>query len=819
MKKLFLMLAVVILGSNASSYAQSIKNPYYTTSQWKLWYSNSSSVVDTTLIAPGAVGQLTAPALDQRIYPTDETTGEQFVAYKKGDYAGRKYAGNWDDVYTSLDGTHTWLYPVYYNGINSADISGSIMLAYLGDLRYNQTPPLNKFGINFTSQSTTLMGSNIANGGNYYSPYLTESHYYFSNALRAGPSHDSIYDDDPVFMDDRYQAYFPVYFNSTASSGSEMGAVVKMILTGGSLPIATKNELKRNGLYITAILYIWKAAFPFDVPYDNELKHRVTYSSYGTGYVGEQFSLNKEFHYYDENTHMRRMIEMAKGMTVAPPVSLLKKVTLISGTERYFTKTTGLFHQAEGQQAQVRVSVADSFDIANRPLTFKVTRLYGNPATSIVNEGGGNYLVTVPDDPNLPSGRTTIIFVANNGVYDSNPAVLNIFKNSSKVNKRPIIADISDRAVLPGTNVSFNISSIDPDGYPTKLYKRLDQQGTITGTTYNWATTSGTPPGDYKVNILTSDSTAGVNSKVVTISVQKTIAKISANKTSGPAPLTVNFSSAGSADINSSALSYSWDFDNGVTSTQANPVYTFSNPGLYKVKLTATGPLGSHSADLVVEAKADTQWGVDINNGWNTSGVDSTIWSVNDAAKGAISVGTDGTMGCKAVAGVVVADPLKVVSAKSYTLPYYIETEFQIVGGSPGDGVELSGSRIGWDSYYASASPATIKNLTTSEIIDIGRTVESVRSGPEKVGLKVYVSADPKNSGKATYKGYLSSLTGNYFFRFDNQPYTVDKVKLNVVAKWQNTPNNYYKFRLLKPGGSPSPDYPPNPARNLRIQE
>lgn len=35
------------------------------------------------------------------------------------------------------------------------------------------------------------------------------------------------------------------------------------------------------------------------------------------------------------------------------------------------------------------------------------------------------------------------------------------------------------------------------------------------------------------------------------------------------------------------ATSYSWDFGDGSTSTEANPVHTFVSPGAYVVRLTA----------------------------------------------------------------------------------------------------------------------------------------------------------------------------------------------------------------------------------------
>jgi PKD repeat protein len=63
--------------------------------------------------------------------------------------------------------------------------------------------------------------------------------------------------------------------------------------------------------------------------------------------------------------------------------------------------------------------------------------------------------------------------------------------------------------------------------------------------------------------------------------------------TVGSAPLTVTFSNQSTGDI----TSWAWDFDNNgvVDSTEKNPVYTYTAPGTYTVKLTVTGPSGSDS--------------------------------------------------------------------------------------------------------------------------------------------------------------------------------------------------------------------------------
>jgi|JI6StandDraft_1071083.scaffolds.fasta_scaffold00545_4 PKD repeat protein len=70
--------------------------------------------------------------------------------------------------------------------------------------------------------------------------------------------------------------------------------------------------------------------------------------------------------------------------------------------------------------------------------------------------------------------------------------------------------------------------------------------------------------------------------------------------TTGTAPLAVTFSSDGSYDSDGSITSYSWDFGNGVTSTAANPVYTYTTPGTYTASLVVVDNSGlSSTADTV----------------------------------------------------------------------------------------------------------------------------------------------------------------------------------------------------------------------------
>ena len=75
---------------------------------------------------------------------------------------------------------------------------------------------------------------------------------------------------------------------------------------------------------------------------------------------------------------------------------------------------------------------------------------------------------------------------------------------------------------------------------------------------------------------------------------QAPIATSSANPTSGPAPLAVSFSSAGSSDPENQPLTYSWTFGDGTTSTAANPSHTYCPTG--PILRQALG-LGRHEHD------------------------------------------------------------------------------------------------------------------------------------------------------------------------------------------------------------------------------
>ncbi len=76
---------------------------------------------------------------------------------------------------------------------------------------------------------------------------------------------------------------------------------------------------------------------------------------------------------------------------------------------------------------------------------------------------------------------------------------------------------------------------------------------------------------------------------------------ISANPSSGLAPLDVQFSSAGTADPEGDPLTYDWDFGDGSPhSAEANPTHQYTVDGTFTVRLRVTDPSGGTAQTTAV---------------------------------------------------------------------------------------------------------------------------------------------------------------------------------------------------------------------------
>ncbi|MGQ9887092.1 MAG: PKD domain-containing protein [Aggregatilineales bacterium] len=84
--------------------------------------------------------------------------------------------------------------------------------------------------------------------------------------------------------------------------------------------------------------------------------------------------------------------------------------------------------------------------------------------------------------------------------------------------------------------------------------------------------------------------------------VPRPIGAFTQDRVVGQAPLVVRFFNQSTGNI----TSYSWDFGDGGSSPEVNPVHTFRNPGVYTVQLTVTGPGGSSNVSRQINVQSAT---------------------------------------------------------------------------------------------------------------------------------------------------------------------------------------------------------------------
>lgn len=128
-------------------------------------------------------------------------------------------------------------------------------------------------------------------------------------------------------------------------------------------------------------------------------------------------------------------------------------------------------------------------------------------------------------------------------------------------------------------------------------------------------------PGRYLVILRVTDANGVTDSDSQEVRVRGTgvVAAISADVTSGAAPLLVTFDGTGSSAPDDSIYSYAWDFGDGTTSGLAQPQKVYAQAGTFTVTLTVTtdgGLEGTTSATIrVVTSTASLQFdGVSFAN-------------------------------------------------------------------------------------------------------------------------------------------------------------------------------------------------------------
>lgn len=79
---------------------------------------------------------------------------------------------------------------------------------------------------------------------------------------------------------------------------------------------------------------------------------------------------------------------------------------------------------------------------------------------------------------------------------------------------------------------------------------------------------------------------------------------IDADPDFGPPPLSVSFTSE--VECTGQNIHYKWDFGDGTTSTEANPVHTYTKAGEYTATLTVTAGQATATDEIDITVEEET---------------------------------------------------------------------------------------------------------------------------------------------------------------------------------------------------------------------
>ncbi len=200
----------------------------------------------------------------------------------------------------------------------------------------------------------------------------------------------------------------------------------------------------------------------------------------------------------------------------------------------------------------------------------------------------------------------TLTVTDSDGLTDSTQLVVTVTENA---------APVAIAAATPTSGTAPLLVELDARG-------ATDADGWIVSTEWDPGDGSGllfgevvehtyTVAGTYTATLTVTDDLGASDSASVTITVGEVAnelptAAIAATPTSGIAPLTVDFSAAGSADTDGTIESYDWVFGDGNSGTGIDPEHLYTEPGSYTAVVTVTDDRGGQaSAAIEIEVVAN----------------------------------------------------------------------------------------------------------------------------------------------------------------------------------------------------------------------
>jgi hypothetical protein len=207
---------------------------------------------------------------------------------------------------------------------------------------------------------------------------------------------------------------------------------------------------------------------------------------------------------------------------------------------------------------------------------------------------------------------------------------LSEFKGSKVIVEFEIVRGIGDRTFLDNVQIREKIQStesgdfaLNPNPGCNQKNVRFNDTSSINGKLYLWDVgLNGIPKTFVGKGPFTSKYTTS-GSKRVVLKIKSDINNdaivIKDLSISNPASVGYSFNIINGRTVkfnNTSvnAVTYLWDFGDGKTSTEVNPVHTFDSAKIYRVKLTITNPCGSYMRSVNVDLTLTSSVDISENN-------------------------------------------------------------------------------------------------------------------------------------------------------------------------------------------------------------
>jgi PKD repeat protein len=245
-----------------------------------------------------------------------------------------------------------------------------------------------------------------------------------------------------------------------------------------------------------------------------------------------------------------------------------------------------------GQWLEIGDSVNNSPEMAaidygyyvndSTPFTYGISRQHDGTTDLLLN-GISVATLSIPDDQ-LPNGMRIVI-----GAWDSGNIEINSFRFTPLGIEEPIPKVY---ATAQGKKIKDNIFR-SPKAQADAQIKIIRTNQTNILKTSAIAQVEN-PTFRFRTDTYLTKALAIAEVNPITMSSAGPMADFTSDITGGNIPLTVQFT-----DLSrNGAIIWAWDFGDGTTSTEQNPVHTYTMPGIYTVKLKVTDIYCLHNTNI-----------------------------------------------------------------------------------------------------------------------------------------------------------------------------------------------------------------------------